>query len=585
MCFSVTIHAESGQTYLDKFMKYSAWNQHLPTSTDADFIAFISKTSPLSQKLREKWLYQLASKHAWDTYSQYYQPSTDTSLQCYAQMALYQQGQRQQALPAAQLLWLNGHSEPKACTELYTLLLKNHDLDENLITQRVKLALEENNLPLTTYLLKQYTPPRLIEIALLIAVHQNTSRIIRLDPSELHSEFYLYGLKRMVSANLDQALEYWQLAKTKQMLSHAQQQAFLGSIALYKAMRNHPDAPIWFAKVEPAFYTDVLLEWQIRFALKYKQWHQVEQLINHSHNKDNPCWQYWLARALDEQGQKISARAIYQILASTRNYYGFLSSLKLNQRFSFKDEHVANGAQHLLPYQPFIDQIKTLYASNQTLQASRLLNDFMSELPKDDRVALDSWVANELQWYGKSVYLSNNDELSNQLTLRFPLAYRETIATNAKDHQISPALIYAIIRQESAFRDDATSAAGAEGLMQLMPATAQVVAKQAKIAYSNKKQLFLANQNISIGVAYLQQLSRRFKKHPLLMVAAYNAGPKQVVYWLKNHPPKDIDIWVETLPWHETRNYLKNVISFYAVYQYRLQEKPDLTPFMQGFIF
>ena len=161
------------------------------------------------------------------------------------------------------------------------------------------------------------------------------------------------------------------------------------------------------------------------------------------------------------------------------------------------------------------------------------------------------------------------------------MADQDAIVANAKSYQIPKALIYAIIRQESAFSDDVVSSAGAHGLMQLMPATAKSISKDKKIAYSNKKQLFSTNKNITIGTAYLQQLHRRFKNHPILVVAAYNAGPRQVVYWLKNHSPEEIDIWVETLPWKETRNYLKNVIAFYAVYQYRLQEKPDLTPFME----
>ena len=583
LCLNTAVCAESGQAYLDKFMMYSQWSQHLPTSPDPAFIAFIANDSPLSQKLREKWLYQLAYNKDWSTYSKYYQSSTDTHLQCYEQIALYQQGQRPQAIKSAQLLWLNGDSQSKACDQLFTLLLKNHELDDKLITQRLVLALEKHNLTLAAYILKQYNPPRLKEITLLMAISQNPRRITQLDPSELHNEFYLYGLKRMVSINMEQAIDLWHDAKTKKLMNHAQQQAFLAHVALYKAMRNHPDTPVWFAKVEPAFYNDVLLGWQIRFALKYRQWPQVEELINHAQDKDTPCWQYWLARAMEAQGKKVPADEVYQRLADTRNYYGFLASIRLNQNFSFKNERTVENTRLLLPYQPITDHIKALYISNQSLQASRLLNDFVSELSKDDKSALAYWIAHDLQWTSKSVYLSNNDELSNQLLLRFPLAYQASVTTYAKSYQIPKELVFAIIRQESGFRDDVISAAGAQGLMQIMPATAQAISKHDKIAYSDKKQLFSSQKNINIGVAYLQVLSKRFAKHPILMVAAYNAGPKQVNYWLKNHPPKDIDIWIETLPWHETRNYLKNVIAFYAVYQYRMKEKPDLTPFMKGF--
>jgi soluble lytic murein transglycosylase len=220
------------------------------------------------------------------------------------------------------------------------------------------------------------------------------------------------------------------------------------------------------------------------------------------------------------------------------------------------------------------------YRSHQTLQASRLVNDFVSELPKEDRSALAYWLAHDLQWHAQSVYLSHHDELSHQLSLRFPLAYQKTITSHAKNTNIPAPLIYAIIRQESTFHEDATSTAGARGLMQLMPGTALAVSKMKKILYTDKNQLYLPPNNIAIGVAYLQELAKRFDRHPVLMVAAYNAGPKQTLSWLKNNPNSDIDLWIETLPWSETRNYLKNVVSFYAVYQYRMQESPDLSPWM-----
>ena len=127
------------------------------------------------------------------------------------------------------------------------------------------------------------------------------------------------------------------------------------------------------------------------------------------------------------------------------------------------------------------------------------------------------------------------------------------------------------------------SSAGALGLMQVMPATAKKVAEKAHIDYTHQKQLFSAAKNIEIGSAFLNNLASIYNNHPILMAAAYNAGPKQVKNWLNNHKAAEIDIWIETLPWRETRNYLKNVMAFYAVYQYRMQKEPDLSPFFASF--
>ncbi|KTD35874.1 soluble lytic murein transglycosylase [Legionella nautarum] len=581
LSISTASYAISGQAYLDRFMAYTQWSQNLPPQPGADFFAFIDSDSPLATKLREKWLYQLARQKDWASFSKYYRPSTDINLQCFAQIANFNEGRIDEALKTTRLLWLSGNSQPLTCNLLFDLMVKKDGFDEHLITQRIILALESRNIGLARYLLKLYKQPRLRDEQLLMAIYHNPARIAQLEPGELHDYFYLFGLKRMISTKMDQALRFWQDNKTKQFLNEAQQQAFLIQLVLYKAMRGHEDEPLWFAKIKPIFYTEAILDWQIRFNLKHQQWDQVELLVNHSPDKDKPCWQYWLARALEAKGETAKAKALYQTIAQNRHYYGFLASMRLNKTPNFENEKPVNDLAVLKPYQPFTDTIKALYYSKQSLQASRLLNDFISELPKEEKSALIYWVATGLQWYGKSVYLSSAEELNNQLMLRFPIIYYGTVKEYAKNYHVPAELIYAIIRQESGFREDVVSPAGARGLMQVMPNTASVVAKREKIAYNNKDQLFSSQKNINIGVAYLKQLTTRYNQHPVLVAAAYNAGPTQVNYWLKNHPPKEMDIWIDTLPWHETRNYLKNIIAFYAVYQYRLQQKPDLHSFMK----
>ncbi len=579
--FSTSVFALSGHAYLDKFIKYTEWCQHLPKTTDPEFLAFIKQPTPLNQKLREKWLYQLAYNKDWTTFAHYYDGSKDTNLQCYALTALYNQGMHERALIASKTLWLSGGSQPIACNTLFTALLEHHEITETLIQQRLVLALENNNLSLARYLLKQYKPARIKDADTLTAIFQNPTRIAQLNPGQLQGEFYLYGLKLMVAHKLNEAIRLSQSPHAQKIMNDAQKQTFLAHVALNKAINNEPDTELWFARVKRPWYNEVLLEWEVRFALTHHHWHKIIYLISQSKNKHEPNYEYWMARALAALGEHQTANEIYQQLANKRNYYGFLASLKLNKQPNFKNEPTTRNLQKLAPYKFITDQIKDLYLSHKTVEASKLLNDFISELPKNEKSALASWVATDLNWHEKSIYLSTNEELNDQLTLRFPLAHRDVVRTYAKQYQVPQELIYAVIRQESAFHYDIVSPAGANGLMQLMPSTAHVVAKRANILYTDKAQLFSPQKNIHIGTAYLQQLANQYHQHPLLMMAAYNAGPRQVKYWLKNHEPKEIDIWIETLPWRETRNYLKNIIAYYAVYQYRMHEKLSLYAFMQ----
>lgn len=580
LSWSLTGFSLTGQAYMDRFNTFSTWYEQLPLVPSPAFLDFVKESTPLADKLRDKWLYELARTKSWQQYIDYYQPSSDINLVCYNQIAHYNLGHEAQVLKESAPIWLIGESRPQACNSLFDLLLKNDKFDQDLISQRITLALDKRNISLARYLLKHYKVPHPKEADQLSAIHQRPMLITTLEPSEFNSNLYLYGLKRLVSLNMEQALKVWNLPKSKQILNEAHQQAFLAHVALYKALRNSDDTLAWFEQIKPAYYNDVLIDWQIRFALKLGHWQRVEQLITKSKNKDLACWQYWLARALDEQGKKTEAQAIYEPLAKSRQYYGFLASLRLSKKPSFENENVTTNLNTLKPYQPIIEQIRAFHAAKQDRQASRLLNDFISELPKEDASALVYWVDSALQWHGKSVFLSNNDKLNNQLMLRFPLAYQNAVKMYAKQYAVPPEFVYAIIRQESGFREDVVSGAGARGLMQVMPRTASLVSKMSKIPYSNQNQLFVSQKNINIGIAYLQQLTKRFSNHPVLVAAAYNAGPGQVVYWLKNHSPKEIDLWIETLPWQETRNYLKNVMAFSIVYQYRLNQKPNLEPFL-----
>jgi soluble lytic murein transglycosylase len=567
--------------YLQRFNAFNVWSTHLPLTPDAQFLAFINSNTPWAHKLRERWLYQLASRKDWRNFALYYQPTQDKTLQCFYHRAEYSLGHKSVALQAAASLWLSEASSPVACNPLFAVLLQSDNFDETLITRRITLALAHNNVALSRYLLRQYKKPRVNEIAVLNAIYQTPQKISQLTPGALHGDFYLYGLKRLFGINMTKAIAQWHSQRTRKLLSLEQQQLFIAHVALMKAVREDKDADAWFKQLTPRFYSELLLDWKIRLALKHLRWREVIALIKLLPDKDNPCWHYWLARAWEANGDLPKAHETYARLAKTRHYYGFLASLRLHQQGSFQKEATPKTHPNLAVYHPFTATIQQLHTSKHFAEASRLLNDFVLEMPKIEKCALIAWVANTLHWHDKSLVLSNTDELANQLELRFPRPFEHAVLAYARQYHVAPALIYAIIRQESGFREDVISSAGAAGLMQVMPTTASLVAAHNKIAYRKPIQLYSPQNNIHIGVAYLRHLADRFSHNMILMAAAYNAGPSQANYWLKHHSPKEMDIWIETLPWHETRNYLKNIISFYEVYQYEMHEKSELRRVMR----
>jgi soluble lytic murein transglycosylase len=564
-------------------MTYWRWAQALPTYPDPEFIAFIEPNTPLTQKLRAKWLYQLAKSNDWVDFDHYYRETGDRDLRCYAQLALFHTNQPQAALTGAFRLWSDITTNSPACDALFTELLNHHAFNQAQIDQRVRLALQHNKLALALTLLRRSGAKRAYDLKLLIQVSKKPKSITLLHPGGLNSDIALYGLKLMVSRRNKAVVDLWHEMLNKNMLNIDQQQQFLAYQALYQAMRNQADAPQWLQQVKPEYTSDSLRDWEIRYALAHQQWKNVIQLTSLPQRQIEQSWQYWRARALDQLGRHQDAIQIYQNLALNRSYYGFLASMRIRQTPHFQEETIPLSGALLEPYKPIMTLLADLYTTQkQTLAATHLLNDFTLELSKPEKAALVYWIAEHLQWYSKAAHMSTQDEtIYNQLSLRFPLAYSAFIKQFASEYQIEPALIFATIRQESIFSETIRSPAGACGLMQLLPQTAALIAKQEHIPFSRSEDLFSSEKNIHIGVAYLQQLKRQFKAHPLLMMAAYNAGPKQVNYWIKHLPRNDIDIWIETLPWQETRNYLKNIISFYVVYQHRMQQSPDLDVFLK----
>lgn len=203
-------HALSGQAYMDRFNTYLYYSQNIPATPDTTFLEFISGDGALSTKLREKWLYELAKNKDWTDFNQYYRPSQDINLVCYDQIAKYNLGMQDEALKESIPLWLSGNSRPPSCDSLFNLLFKANKLDQNLIIKRFDLALDQRNIELARYLLKQYNISSGTEIQALNAVIQNPANVSKLNPGGLNSSIYLYGLKHMVSINMDKALKLWQ---------------------------------------------------------------------------------------------------------------------------------------------------------------------------------------------------------------------------------------------------------------------------------------------------------------------------------------------------------------------------------------
>ena len=565
------------ETYLAKFDQYRYWSSHLPPQYQPQLAVFIQQPGPLASRLRDKWLTYLGEKQNWPLIAEYWRPSNSTTLNCYAAEAFWQLQNKQKAIQIATPLWLQPISQPKACESIFHQLSKDPLWHSRYWAKRIQLALDNRQILLARQLLRHGNGLDQRAADDFWKIHTLPEAYHRLPQGPWHGEQVLYALKRMVALNRSQTKidAAYHDALKQQFLNHDQNQRFLANMALYLAMRNDAKNQYWFALVESKYHNPSLLEWQMRYALLHQQWGKLKIAILRLPKPYTPEMRYWLAKARQHLGQKDAAYLKLKKLAKERHYYGFLASQELKLGLSFQAEKPCQNYQLLQAYQSLLTEIRQAHQQKYVGKAHALLSDFMSELPKNQQCALVEWVAKGLNWPNEAIYLSNQPHLFNQVNLRFPVNYYGEVNLQAKYNQLNPAFIYAIIRQESAFHPEIVSPVGAKGLMQLMPRTASLISKRYKIAYQQEKELFNPHKNIQLGSNYLADLSK-ILHHPLLVAAAYNAGPQAVNHWLKQYPAPDIVTWIDTLPWKETRNYLKNIVAFHAIYEYRLHQQISL---------
>ncbi|MCK5477846.1 MAG: transglycosylase SLT domain-containing protein, partial [Methylococcales bacterium] len=195
----------------------------------------------------------------------------------------------------------------------------------------------------------------------------------------------------------------------------------------------------------------------------------------------------------------------------------------------------------------------------------------VTKLDKKD-ILIAAKYAQQLDWTQTAIFTIAKAKYWDDVSLRFPLAYQDQVQKNADKQQLNPAVIFGLIRRESAFNQDAQSPVGARGLMQIMPKTGRQIAKELKEKWRNKNNLFNPSTNVKYGAYYYKQLLNQFNGHYALAAAAYNAGPHRVKRWLPVENALAADIWVETIPFKETRAYVSAVLTYALIYQKQLKK-------------
>jgi soluble lytic murein transglycosylase len=400
-------------------------------------------------------------------------------------------------------------------------------------------------------------------------VRRNPAQVTRLsqfkNKSQQEATVMAYGLKRLIWRDPKQALDTYKVAQQLLPFSDAQQQQIALKFSLALASKNHRQAHVWLDKVDDNVFNSNLIQWYITDTLRGQDWPATKAKLLQLplSAQESSQWRYWYGRSLLATNAKEQGTQILNKLAQRRHYYGFLAASYMNKpaNFQHKPLDIAEKEKLHILKNPAAKRTFELFELGRFHQARKEWNFWLSKLNKREKLVA-SKIAYELQWYDRAIFTLAKVGYLDDVNLRFPLGFEQEIKHYSHNQNISPAWAFAIARRESSFMSDANSSAGAKGLMQVMPATAKQLTRK-KIS---KTFLLNADNNIKLGTKYLRRLLDRHSGNPVLATAAYNAGPYRVKSWLENSKSLPADVWIETIPFKETREYVKSVMAYQQIY-------------------
>lgn len=532
---------------------------------------------PFVRPLRRAWLRRLSDSKAWRDYLAVYRSGFGAAYDCLRLQALLATGQRRQAFAAVPELWVFGRSRPEACDPVFDAWIDAGKLSATLLWERIEAAFNQGELRLARYLRGFLgRRDRKIVDAWLAAHREPAATLASGQPppgGPRSDQIALHALNRWTRFDPEAALDALPTLQLRYDLRDADVADAARSAALLLAARKEPDARQRMLALPEVAKDERVYEWLARAAMARGDWAEVLADIARMPpaSRSSLQWRYWRARSLDALGRFEEAARLYREIAGQRDYYSFLAAERLGLPYRYGHRPLQVDAELLpeLENDPAIARARELVALGRFAEARSEWNvGLRGRDARELRAAAQ--LASDWGWHSTAIFTVARVRDWDDLELRFPVSHRDAVMAAANSESIEPQWVFAVMRQESAFQSDARSSAGAMGLMQLMPATARLVARSLPQPLQRIRDLYRPEVNIPLGTRYLRMSRQRLQDSAVLATAGYNAGPRRVMEWLPEREGAPADVWVETVPYRETRGYLRRVLEYSVIYEHRL---------------
>jgi len=539
-----------------------------PTAA-ADIAAFLAVNGdqPVARSLRRSWLMELALRKQWDAFLAAYREDLDdtAAARCNALVARIALGRTAGLAESATETYLDPGSLPPACDPVIDWLRGQSLLTPALVEKRARLALGAGEAALARFLARSLPDAQAAPInqwaALIEQPGTAVDALIAAPSRPVETPALLDGWSRAARADAEATATRFPALVQARGFDERAASPFALAVALPLSWRRDPRALEFFSRVHADDFDERGHEWWVRAALWAGDWPLVQRAIAAMPEdlRHQNRWRYWDARAAEQLGDREAASRGYAAVLPTDNWYAALSAARLDRRFTPSLQPIPRDAAMLqrVAAEPGLVRTREL-----------ILVDLQSEANLEWRVATDL-LAPELRaqavrlasgwgWHLQAISTAAKLGIFNDYELLYPRPFDAEVRAAARATRLPGELIYAVIRQESLFRIDARSSAGATGLMQLLPETARRTAASAGLARPSLNDLLDPAVNVKLGSTYLRGLLDRADGQWPIAIAGYNAGPGAARRWLPS-APMEADVWVENIPYNETRAYVQRV--------------------------
>jgi soluble lytic murein transglycosylase len=555
---------------LEPYVEYYLLYMKLAEASSSEVNDFLVKHqgSYIADQLRRDWLKSLGKRQDWAAFEAEYPAlvGEEPELTCYALQARWRRGDAS-ALEEFRPLWMTPRELPEGCVPLAEAEIAAGKLTLRHVWDRVRVLLEAGQVAAAKRAIHYLPAGEVPDERTLDGIRRAPiSFIDRADKLDLkkraNRELLLYAFARAARSDPEAAPSH--LSRKLQERLPAEDQAWIwGQIATQGAKRHLPTALDWYALAQGAELSEEQLEWWVRAALREQQWATVRVSIERMGplQRTQPTWTYWRARALRAAGENDAATALFTRLSTEHHFYGKLAREELGQPFALPPRGYAPSEEAVarMAANPGLQRGLALLRLQQRVEGVREWNWALRGMD-DEQLLAAAEFARRAELWDRAINTADRTTGTHDFRVRFLAPYREVFAQRSRDQGLEEPYVLGLVRQESRFIPDVRSVAGASGLMQLMPATARWVARQTGMKDYAPSRVNDVEVNVALGTSYLKYVLDELDGSPVLAAAAYNAGPGRARKWKADRPLEGA-IYAETIPFNETRDYVKKVLS------------------------